>query len=168
MTWRRLIDLLYLMLPLYTANMAPPFARYWHGWNRPISERWLGTHKTVLGFGLGILTAIGMCWLQSRLAWQRSLLDYSSHWFALGVSTGVAAMAGDSLKSFFKRRLAIEPGKPWIPFDQLDFVVAGLIVLSFWVALGWRDVIAVLFISFIGGFIVNQIAFRLGIKDTPW
>jgi hypothetical protein len=57
----RLLQLLYLMAPAYLANRAPPFVRYWNGWNRPIS-RWLGEHKTVGG-----------------------------------------ALAGDAIKSFFKR-----------------------------------------------------------------
>jgi CDP-2,3-bis-(O-geranylgeranyl)-sn-glycerol synthase len=29
--------LLYVMAPAYTANMAPPLVKFWHGWNRPIS-----------------------------------------------------------------------------------------------------------------------------------
>src|ERR1700687_2831286 len=40
-----LFPLMYLMLPAYLANMAPPFTRFWRGWNRPISRKWLGEHK---------------------------------------------------------------------------------------------------------------------------
>jgi CDP-2,3-bis-(O-geranylgeranyl)-sn-glycerol synthase len=29
----RLAQLFYLMLPVYFANMAPPFVKYWSGWN---------------------------------------------------------------------------------------------------------------------------------------
>jgi hypothetical protein len=36
---QRLLQLIYLMLPVYAANMAPPFVRYWPGRARPISER---------------------------------------------------------------------------------------------------------------------------------
>jgi hypothetical protein len=32
----------------------------------------------------------------------------------------------DSVKSFVKRRVGIAPGAPWIPFDQLDFVIGAL------------------------------------------
>ena len=77
-------------------------------------------------------------------------------------------MVGDSLKSFFKRRLDIAPGARWIPADQLDFVVGGLIVLSFWTDLTWLDVFAVLGLSFIGDIAINQLAFRMGIRDTNW
>ncbi|KZC21077.1 MULTISPECIES: hypothetical protein [Rhodanobacter] len=48
--WTRLLQLAYFMLPAYCTNMAPPFTRYWRGWNRPIHERLLGSHKTVLGY----------------------------------------------------------------------------------------------------------------------
>lgn len=39
------------MLPAYLANMTPPLVRFWKGWNRPISRKWLGDHKTVVGLG---------------------------------------------------------------------------------------------------------------------
>ena len=45
---QHVLQLVYLMLPAYLANMVPPFARYWPGWNGPISRRWLGDHKTVV------------------------------------------------------------------------------------------------------------------------
>jgi CDP-2,3-bis-(O-geranylgeranyl)-sn-glycerol synthase len=53
-----LLQLLYFMAPAYLANMAPPFVRYWKGWNRPIHARTLGDHKTVVGYALGVLTAV--------------------------------------------------------------------------------------------------------------
>ena len=47
------VALVYVMLPAYVANMAAAFAKFWPGWNRPISRRWLGDHKTEIGFLLG-------------------------------------------------------------------------------------------------------------------
>jgi hypothetical protein len=49
----QVVALVYVMLPAYFANMAAAFAKFWPGWNRPISRRWLGDHKTVVGFLLG-------------------------------------------------------------------------------------------------------------------
>jgi TolB-like protein len=46
--------------------------------------------------------------------------------WVLGQQAGVGAMAGDSAKSFVKRRLRIPPGRPWLPFDQVDFVMSSL------------------------------------------
>jgi CDP-2,3-bis-(O-geranylgeranyl)-sn-glycerol synthase len=168
----RLFNLLLLMLPAYVANMAPPFVRFWPGWNRPINERWLGAHKTVIGFMAGILAAIVTTYLQARIQARTgvgsSLLNYNDVWLSLGATLGLAAMAGDSLKSFFKRRLGFAPGASWIPFDQLDFVAAALFALGFWIDLTLVDVALVLVLSFIGDVIVNQIAFRLHIRETAW
>ena len=96
-----LAQLLYLMLPVYLANMAPPFVRFWPGWNPPISVPLLGSHKTVVGFAAGVAVAVAAAFIQSRLRWYGSLLS-PSHWLAAGFAAGFGAMAGDSLKSFFK------------------------------------------------------------------
>jgi CDP-2,3-bis-(O-geranylgeranyl)-sn-glycerol synthase len=131
--------LIYLMLPVYVANMAPPFVKYWPGWNRPISRRWLGDHKTVVGFLLGVATATAIAYMQSLIGWRDGLAHYDQ-WLLLGLACGIGAMGGDALKSLLKRRCGIPPGKPWIPADQLDFVVGGLVVLSFFVTLRPLDV----------------------------
>ncbi|MDR3418455.1 MAG: CDP-archaeol synthase [Nevskia sp.] len=163
----RLIEVLYLMLPVYAANMAPPFVKFWPWWNRPIDRRRLGDHKTIVGFAFGIAVAVATTALQRTLAWSGGLVDYGQ-WLPLGLSCGFAAMAGDSLKSLFKRRLRIAPGSSWVPADQLDFVVAGLIVLSLWTRLTWLDISLVLGLSFVADIAVNHFAFWLKIRDTPW
>lgn len=167
----RFVELVVLMLPAYAANMAPPFVRFWPARNRPISERWLGTHKTIMGIVFAIVAAIVMALILSQLqrnpGWNLELIDDGA-WVSLGLQLGSAAMAGDLIKSFFKRRLNIAPGAPWIPFDQLDFVVAALVVLSFWTSLSIADVVVVLAFSFVADISVNQIAFRLHIRRTAW
>jgi CDP-2,3-bis-(O-geranylgeranyl)-sn-glycerol synthase len=161
------IQLLYLMLPVYAANMAPPFVRYWPGPVRPISERWLGRHKTWLGYAFAIVAATAVAWGQRRLAWTGDLAA-GAGWALFGPVLGLAAMLGDSAKSFAKRRLGIAPGARWVPADQLDFVVGGLAALACWVDLGLADIALVLGVTFGGALAVNRIAFVLGIKDVPW
>jgi CDP-2,3-bis-(O-geranylgeranyl)-sn-glycerol synthase len=164
--WRAL-QLLYLMAPVYAANMAAPFARVLPGTPRPISERWLGSHKTWRGCLLAVMASTLTAWVQARLHWTGGLIDYDA-WLHLGVLCGVAAMAGDSAKSFVKRRLGIAAGKPWIPADQLDYVLAGLLALSIWHRFGWTDVAIVVAVSFVGSLLVNRLSARLGIKSTVW
>jgi CDP-2,3-bis-(O-geranylgeranyl)-sn-glycerol synthase len=135
-------------------------------WAQPISPRWLGSHKTWLGVALAVLAATGVAGLQAHLAWRGDLLRGAA-WTAVGPLCGLAAMLGDSLKSFFKRRLQIAPGQPWVPMDQLDFVLAGLLMLSYWVALSGIDVALVLGTSFVGTRLVNRWAYSWGIKSTP-
>lgn len=163
----RLAELLYFMLPAYLANMAPPFVRFWRGWNVPINRRWLGDHKTVVGFGAGVVTAVATTLIQSHIQGP-GLLWSAEHWLTLGLGFGIGAMSGDCLKSFFKRLRGIAPGRAWIPMDQLDFVVGAMILALPWVTWRWSDVALILIISFLGDLVVNQLAYRLRIRSTPW
>ena len=161
----RIVQLAYFMAPAYLANLAPPFAKYWARWNRPISERWLGTHKTAVGFGLGVVAALLATLLQSRLAWRGGILSYDE-WPSLGLRFGIGAMGGDSIKSFFKRRLGIPPGRAWIPADQLDYSLGALALVWSRVALSGADVACILALGFLGHFVVSGIGYRLGVRDV--
>jgi CDP-2,3-bis-(O-geranylgeranyl)-sn-glycerol synthase len=162
-----LAHLAYLMLPAYAANMTPPFVRFWKGWNRPIHLASLGAHKTVVGFLSGVLMAVVATALQYAIDASFSLIDYS-HWIWIGLGFGVGAMAGDSIKSYFKRRLGVAPGQPWVPFDQLDFVAGALLVVGPLARIDAGDIALILAMSLVGDIVVNRVAFRLGIKSSPW
>ena len=166
MTSQRFIELVWLMLPAYCANMAPPFVKYWHGWNRAINRAYLGDHKTVAGFALGIAAGIVTAFLQSFVEF--TSLWRPEDWFAVGLMMGAGAMCGDAIKSFFKRRIGIVPGARWIPADQLDFVIGALIPLSIIVSLGWTDVLFILTFTFVADIAVNHAAFHVGVRDTRW
>jgi CDP-2,3-bis-(O-geranylgeranyl)-sn-glycerol synthase len=161
------IQLLYFMAPAYAANMAPPFVRYWRGWNRPISRRWLGAHKTVLGFTLGVLAAVTTTFIQSRIAWEGALVA-SGHWAALGLRFGVGAMTGDIAKSFAKRRAGVAPGDRFVPWDQIDFVLGALALVWGAAALSRADVVTIVLLSVAGHVLVNHLGYWLGIRDVKW
>jgi CDP-2,3-bis-(O-geranylgeranyl)-sn-glycerol synthase len=163
----RILQLMYLMLPAYLANMAPPFTRYWPGWNRPISRRWLGDHKTVIGFCAGLAVALAVTFAQSKVSWRGGLLPYA-RWPLLGLAFGIGSMAGDSFKSFLKRLRGISPGRPWIPMDQLDFVVGSLLLIFPFAMLTWPDIAIILLVSFVGDIMVNHLSYALGIRNTKW
>jgi len=162
-----LFQVAYLMLPVYAANMAAPFARLMPGTPRPVCERWLGSHKTWRGYALALVAATATVGLQAGIRWRGDLIDYG-HPLSLGLICGAAAMAGDSAKSFVKRRLGIAPGRPWIPADQLDYVVAGLLALSTRYTFQAWEVAVILAASFVGALLANRLAARWGIKQTPW
>ena len=163
----RVVQLLYFMAPAYAANMAPPFVRYWSGWNPPLSQRWLGSHKTAGGFAIGVLAAVAATLVQSRIAWEGALAA-PEPWLTLGLRVGVGAMAGDTVKSFLKRRAGIPPGRPWIPWDQIDFVLGALALVWAAAALSWVDLATILALSVIGHILVNHLAYWLGIRDVRW
>jgi CDP-2,3-bis-(O-geranylgeranyl)-sn-glycerol synthase len=160
--------LLYVMAPAYAANMAPPLVKFWHGWNRPISARWLGEHKTVIGFGVGVAAAVVTAVMQSRVPCSRSPASIE-HPLRDGLRMGLGAMVGDTIKSFFKRRSGIPPGAPWIPFDQTDFVLGALaLTASGESRLSAREALAIVALSMAGHVVVNHIGYYLGIRDTRW
>ncbi len=163
----RLLELLYLMAPAYAANMAPPLVRYWRGWNRPINARWLGEHKTVIGFGAGVIAAVVAAGIQSRLRWA-SPISSVGHPLAHGLRLGFGAMLGDTIKSLVKRRVGIPPGAPWVPFDQLDFVLGALAFGHRQIRPSARDAMAIVALSIAGHVAVNHVAYHLGIRDTRW
>lgn len=163
----RVAQLVYVMAPAYAANMAPPFVKYWPWWNRPISTRWLGAHKTVIGFVSGVLISIGVVCVQHRLRWSGWLV-HDPPWLTLGVLFGIGAMGGDALKSAVKRRIGIPPGGRWVPVDQLDFVGGALALVWPFVDITGIDVAVVLVVSFAGHVAVDHVAYWVGIRDSKW
>ncbi|HEX6612850.1 MAG TPA: CDP-archaeol synthase [Rhodanobacteraceae bacterium] len=163
-----LVSLAWFFAPAWCANMAPPFVRYWRGWNRPVSRRWLGSHKTVVGVLAGVLAGFAATAAQARAHVPFAILADYAAWPWLGLAFGGGAMAGDMLKSFLKRRLGIPPGARWMPFDQVDFAIGALVFASPFADLGLANAIALLALTFAGALVLNRMAFRLGIKRDPW
>ena len=81
---------------------------------------------------------------------------------------GFGALAGDLVKSFFKRRIGINPGAKFIPFDQTDFVVGALVFIMPIFDLTLEIFFASLLLSFILDIIVNHAAFYLKIRNEKW
>lgn len=162
-----LLELLYFMAPAYLANMAPPFTRYWKGWNRPIHARLFGTHKTVLGFLLAVATGMSSAAIQ---AWMVPPANWNARgdWLWIGLGFGFGVAGGDALKSLCKRRLGISPGARWLPFDQIDFALGALLLVSPWAMLSATDWGLILAFTFVGDIVVNRISYRFGIKQSPW
>lgn len=155
--------------PAYIANMAPPIAKSWGlPGARAIWPRRLGTHKTYRGLfsgiGAGALAGLFLHWL-------------NLHWFGAhdagesavaGALLGLAAMVGDALKSAAKRAFGVPPGQPFVPWDQIDFIIgASFVVLPLGIA-GWPEALAALIITPVLHLLVNVGAYLLGMKEVWW
>lgn len=121
------------------------------------------------GYAGGALGACAGC--SSSDLWQIGLF---------GGLTGSLALAGDAVESYFKRRRGLERGAPWIPMDQLDFVVFGLIGMAAASPLlvdGWfrqalmgdwlvpaTIVVGTIFLHLL----VNRVGYWIGLKEVPW
>ena len=125
----------YLLIPAYFANMAPPLAKKL-GWleflnvsvdkGRVFSDKrpLFGKNKTYRGFVVGIIGGIIGAYLQMfllRVPFFNSITLntelYSSHItvIIIGMLLGFGAIAGDLIKSFFKRRLSFNSGESFVP-----------------------------------------------------
>lgn len=168
------MELALFLLPAYAADGAAPFAAFWTGPNRPISRSGMGSHKTVLGFALGVAAAVGMAAVVGQMdrlgglgwsgdAWR--LPETGPAWLLHGVLLGVGAMGGDAVASFFKRWTGIAPGRPWMPFDQLDFLAGALLLTWPFVELRWAELLVLAAATFVGHLGVSWAVYRLGIKE---
>ena len=172
------------MLPAYIANMAPVFVRKIPVLGWPIDfrkkvggTRILGDHKTARGILAGIIAGIIIFSLQVVLfrfefIQAISLVHYENFFaqFSVipGFLLGFGAMFGDAIKSFFKRRVGIKPGSPWIPFDQIDFIIGAVIFILPLYHLSWKAMIILLIATPILHIATNHIGYYLKIRKVKW
>ena len=137
----------------------------WHG--REI----FGHNKTWRGLLVGIVVGIVTAGIQALLFFKtdffrtNTLVDYGKvNFILLGALMGGGALMGDLAKSFIKRRLDVPPGKPWFPWDQLDWI-AGAILLSSIVYVPPVLVAVVTALLYVGVHLCSdRIVCRMGIK----
>jgi CDP-2,3-bis-(O-geranylgeranyl)-sn-glycerol synthase len=141
----QLLFVLWFFWPAGVAIMIPVFAAHTPGLRRLIApmdggltlsgKRLLGNNKTWRGFITGTLA--GTLWFAVQMYWYQhsvfirsfSPLDYTQNgviWVGVALSAG--AMIGDAVGSFFKRQLNIASGEAWFPYDQIDFIVGGMVL----------------------------------------
>ena len=174
-----LLKCVYLMLPAYFANMAPVIAKkidlfaYPVDFNKHIIKKPIfGKNKTFRGLIFGVVFAVIVAYFQFLLSdigffKNISFLNYQN-WILFGFLMGFGALIGDLIKSFFKRRLGISPGKKFIPFDQTDFVVGAMIFIMPIFGVTFKIFAAALLLSFALHIIVNHAAFYLKIRSEKW
>lgn len=136
-TW---LEILWFLLPAGAANLVPPVAaKLFPEWNTPVDfggrvrgRRLFGSHKTIRGMIAGtILSTITLktqCFVSSVVPAIASLQISSVFcelWW-LGPWFGLTALGGDLVKSFLKRQFDIQPGRPWVPWDQIDWILGVL------------------------------------------
>lgn len=170
--WEIIIKIFWLLLPAGLANMSPVLFRWLPLLNIPVSKRFFGEHKTYRGFAVAIIIAILIVYIQKLLypyMQNYSIVDYSAiNIYLFGFLLGCGAMAGDLVKSFFKRIRGIAPGKQWVPWDQIDWVFGAIFFISFSVKFSILEIITALAIFGILHPIINFIGFALKIKKNKF
>jgi len=173
----------YFFLPAYFANMTPTFARRFKVFeflakSVDAGKKYkgfpiFGSHKTWRGIILGTIVGILVAWFQKilyRLSFFQRISFYNYqeiNVLFLGFLIAFGALLGDLFFSFLKRRMGIEPGKSWIPFDQLGYVLgAFLLVNLFFEKIPLYTWFWILILSFFLHIIGNRVGFWLKISDS--
>ncbi|MDZ7785911.1 MAG: CDP-archaeol synthase [Candidatus Saccharibacteria bacterium] len=164
---------LWFFLPAGVANAAPvlinkiPFVTRW---NTPLDFgksfrgiRILGNNKTIRGVVCGALIAGGVGHGQQLLA----PADFPEMSFIIGVALGAGALLGDALESFFKRQKGVASGEKWFPFDQIDYILGGIVFALPFAELTLILCAQIVIIWFGMHLLFAYIGYKLGLKNAP-
>lgn len=170
-----LIQAFLFFLPAGVANAAPVFAnripwirrykqpldfgKHYHG--KPI----FGANKTWRGLLFGTV----MGGVTSLLISYYFVPNSADAWyiFWVGASLGFGALIGDAIESFFKRQRNVPPGKSWFPFDQIDYIIGGLIFVYPLTLIPPILMAGILILYFGLHIVVSYVGFLTGFKKYP-
>lgn len=167
--WEVIAKSLYFFLPAYMANMAPSLLRKWSFAKKPIHEKIFGSHKTWRGIVVATLAGGITFGIQKYYYLQGftdlAVIDYGDFSLLLGFIMGFGAIIGDLVKSYYKRKEGIPPGDCWLPWDQLDFVLGGLIFTCFFYVPPAEIAALIFILSPLLHLIVNYIGYLMGVNE---
>lgn len=170
-----LAQCIWYLLPMGFANMAPVFMRNTLGFlaipvdNFTGRRGIFGSHKTLRGVVVAIPFGLVAFIVQQGLSihpWFAALgfFQYSSMSLWFGLLAGFGAIMGDIVRSAIKRRMRVRPGGKFVPFDQLDYLVGGMLFTSFL----FRPSLTIIVVTLIAGGLLHAltswIAYLLGLK----
>lgn len=166
----------WFFLPAGIANMAPVFANSIPGinrWNAALDfgrswrgKRIFGDSKTWRGVLFGVFVAVVVGLLQYRVI--ASSAESTSFIILATAVMGLGALLGDALKSFFKRRRDFPPGENWLPFDQIDYIIGGLLFVYPLVHFSLPDALMILIMYSLLHLSVNYIGYLIGMRQKPF
>mgnify|MGYP006302366575 CR=1 FL=1 len=171
---------MWVMLPAYLPNNVAVIAgggrpidggRTWHG-RRVLGDgkTWRGSLAGVIG---GVIVALGLNQLHT-VAVPTIGVDVPRFSLPIVLAFPLGAVSGDIAASFLKRRVDRERGAALPGVDQLDFLVAALLVGALLDFAWMRQTFSLALLATV--FILtpilhvgtNVLAYLLGLKDVPW
>lgn len=154
------------MMPVFAANI-PGLNK----WNQPLdgglafhNKRILGDHKTIRGLVTGVIA--GMLTAVMLVHFSPDVY-YGANPLLVGFLLSFGALLGDSVKSFFKRRVGIPSGKTWFPFDQIDYIVGGILLSLLVVQLSIKTYAVIFLLYFCLHVLSTTIGYLLRLKSSP-
>jgi CDP-2,3-bis-(O-geranylgeranyl)-sn-glycerol synthase len=154
-----------LLLLLAVANTSPIVAKHLldHRWRAPLDgglhffdgRPLLGPSKTVRG----VIAAIGVTALAAPLLGLP---------IGIGALIGGAAMVGDVLSSFAKRRLGIASSGQATGLDQIPESVLPLLAVQGALNLSAAQILGITVVFFALEIVLSRLFYRLGLRDRPY
>lgn len=141
-------------------------------------RRLLGANKTWRGVVV-LIPAVTLCFAFAGALAVRGVLGpglwplTQLQWAGLGLAAGVAYALGELPNSFIKRQLDVAPGEQpahWLGrkvaffFDQLDSIMAALLMIALWVPTDWRFHLASLGLGALLHWLFNVVLWLIGVK----
>ena len=123
-------------------------------------QRVLGDHKTIRGFVSGLIVGVIVGAFESVFFYPNLMI--------VAILASLGALVGDLVGAFVKRRLKISPGGSLPVFDQLDFVVGAILLVSPIVSLSVGTALILVLVTPPIHFLTNLGAYGLGLKSTCW
>jgi CDP-2,3-bis-(O-geranylgeranyl)-sn-glycerol synthase len=114
-----------------------------------------GSSKTIRGIGTSII-ATSVCAPLLGEAW------------TTGLTVGIAAMAGDLLSSFVKRRLGLASSSRASGLDQVPESLLPALVCRNLLGLTFGDIIVVVALFSVGEVVLARLLFRMHMRDQPY
>ena len=81
---------------------------------------------------------------------------------------GLAAMAGDLISSFIKRRMGLPPSSMVLGLDQIPESLLPALVSTNLMALTAGDVVLIVVLFFVGELVLSRLLFRVHLRDQPY
>jgi CDP-diglyceride synthetase len=123
-----------------------------------INKTWRGLVGGALVAGLSALL-IG--WLVPRNHCQRHGVCDWAYFSARGRSSGTA------WESIAKRQLGVARGEKWFPWDQIDYIIGGLLFVLMVADLPLWAIVTIIIAYFPLHLLFAYIGYLLGLKSTP-
>jgi CDP-2,3-bis-(O-geranylgeranyl)-sn-glycerol synthase len=153
--------LIFLLAANGTPILAQKFLGGWCAWPLDLGARFvdgrpiLGRSKTYRGVVVAVFTTAAIAPLLGQ-PWQ------------VGALIAAAAMGGDLLSSFVKRRLQVAPSGKAPVWDQVPESLLPMLVCRQALGLGWLDIVTATALFWIGGLLLSRALFALKIRDRPY
>lgn len=171
---------LWFFLPAGLANAAPVFANkipWVNHFTTPLDfgksfhgKRIFGDNKTWRGLIAGVVVGALVSGLQYKIyAHSFGYPNSQTFIFTVGVGAllGLGALLGDAVESCIKRQVGVKPGQHWFPFDQIDYIIGGLVLSALAADLKLLDYVTILVVWFAVHIIATYVGYLVGLRQKP-